>query len=261
MKLVGAQLALLRAAAGYTQASLAAALNVGEDTVASIEQGRRPLFLDVAQQVDQLLKTKGVLEVAVDHMPEVDRIPAWAEEYLAREQEALTLSWYENQVLPGLLQTPDYARAVFRSRVPRLSEEEIETDTQSRIERQQILYRSDPPTLSFVIWEPVLRDNLGGSAVRREQLEHLRRCADLPNLTIQIMPLGRTSHAGLNGPFILLETPDHQSLAYSETQRGSHLISDPSEVSILSRKYAMLRTQALNSEDSKSLMDELLGEQ
>jgi hypothetical protein len=75
------------------------------------------------------------------------------------------------------------------------------------------------------------------------------------------MPLNRTSHAGDAGPFILLETPDHQHLAYTESQRGSQWVSDSDEVSILARKYAMLRTQALTIEDSRSLLDRLVGEQ
>ncbi|WP_430542745.1 Scr1 family TA system antitoxin-like transcriptional regulator [Streptomyces iconiensis] len=102
--------------------------------------------------------------------------------------------------------------------------------------------------------------HLGGDNVRRELLQHLIHCADLPGLSLQIMPMGRETHAGLAGPFILLETPDHEHLGYMETQRGSILVSDPDEVSILARKYAMLRTQALNTEDSKGLLERLLGE-
>ncbi|WP_405790127.1 DUF5753 domain-containing protein [Streptomyces sp. NBC_00029] len=111
-----------------------------------------------------------------------------------------------------------------------------------------------------MVWEAALRDRLGGDEVYAEQLRHLRTSSGLPDVSLQVMPLGRTSHAGLNGPFILLETPDHQHLGYTETQRGSQLISDPNEVSILARKYAMLRTQALNTEQTRGLLDRLLGE-
>lgn len=126
--------------------------------------------------------------------------------------------------------------------------------------RQRILHRNTPPTLSFVVWEAVLRDRLGGTEVYAEQLRHLRACADLTDVSFQVMPLGRTSHAALDGPFTILETPDHQHLGYTETQRGSQLISDPNEVSIMARKYAMLRTQALNTEQTRGLLDRLLGE-
>ena len=78
---------------------------------------------------------------------------------------------------------------------------------------------------------------------------------------MQFLPLSSPCHASLDGPFVLLETPDHQHLAYTESQRGSQWVSDPDEVSILSRKYAMLRTQALTTHDSMGLLDRLLGEQ
>ncbi|MDQ1049527.1 hypothetical protein QFZ76_007763 [Streptomyces sp. V4I2] len=80
------------------------------------------------------------------------------------------------------------------------------------------------------------------------------------DLGVRRLPAGRTSHAGLSGPFILLETPDYQRLAYTETQRGSQLIADPDEVAILNQKYAMLRAQALTPEDTRELLDRLLGE-
>ncbi|WP_169801270.1 helix-turn-helix domain-containing protein [Streptomyces kanamyceticus] len=261
MRMVGALLAVHREAAGYTQKSLAERFVIGEDLIASIEQGRRPLKLDLAVQLDELLGTNRTLETAVENMPEVDLVPRWAEEYLDCEREAIAISVYESLLVPGQLQTEGYARAVFRSRVPVYDEDEIEQLVSTRIERQEILHRKVPPTTSFVIWEAALRDQLGGKAVFDEQLRHLREYADLPGLALQILPLGRTSHAGLNGPFVLLETPDHQRLAYTETQRGSQLIADPDEVAILTQKYAMLRTQALNSEDTMGLLDRLLGEQ
>jgi transcriptional regulator with XRE-family HTH domain len=261
MKMLGAQMAAARRAAGFTQRALGERLMVDEETIASIEQGRRPLKPDLAEVLDQLLDTKGALAAGVENMPEIDQFPLWAELYMEHEREAIALSWYDALVVPGLLQTEAYARAVLRNRVPAYDEDEIETRTAARIERQEILQRKVPPTLSFVVWEPVLRMGIGDPQVRAEQLRHLRMCAELPGLTMQFLPLNAPSHAGLAGPFILLETPDHQHLAYNETQRGSQWVSDPDEVSILARKYAMLRTQALTTHESLGLLDRLLGEQ
>jgi transcriptional regulator with XRE-family HTH domain len=260
MKMVGALLALFREAAGYTQKSLGEVFVVGEQQIASIEQGRRPLKPDLAEQLDELLDTKGALSTALSRMPEVDLVPLWAEEYLDQEQEAITISWYESLLVPGLLQTKAYARAIFRSRVPVYDEDEIEQLVAARIGRRDILHRKVPPTASFVIWEAALRDRLGGRDVYVEQLRHLREYAEMPGVALQVLPLGRTTHAGLNGPFILLETPEYQRLAYAETQRGSTLIADPDGVGILTQKYAMLRTQALTTEDTRDLLDRLLGE-
>ncbi|MEV0011596.1 helix-turn-helix transcriptional regulator [Streptomyces sp. NPDC051840] len=261
MKLIGKLVGLFRVTADLTQAQLADRAAVQLETIASIEQGRRALLPDLARRLDQLLDTKGALGTAVDNMPEVDLIPAWAETFIDLEREASTLSFYENQVLPGLLQTESYARAVFSSRVPAFSEEEIEAQTTTRLGRQGILRSHVPPCISFIVAEAVLLDRLGGDDVHKQALEHLRTCSALPGVTIQVMPVGRHSHAALDGPFVLLETADHQHLGYTETQRGSQLIADPDEVSILSQKYAMLRTQALNTEDTRALLDRLLGEQ
>lgn len=261
MRLVGAVLAQFRTAAGLTQRALAERVGMDCETLASIEQGRRPLKPDYAEILDRELETKGALSVAVDNMPEIDLIPAWAEQYMDLEREALALSSYENQVIPGLLQTESYTRAVFRSRVPVLCVADVDSQTAARLERQAILHRAVPLSVSFVIWEAVLRAPLGGQEAHVEQLQHLRACADLPGATLQLLPLDLHTHPALDGPFVLLETQDHQRLAYSESQRGGQLIADPDEVSILERRYAMLRTEALNPEDTKSQLDRLLGDQ
>jgi transcriptional regulator with XRE-family HTH domain len=156
MRLVGRQLARFREVAGLTQRELANAFNLTQETVASIEQGRRPLKPDLAERFDGRLDTKGALSVAVEHLPEVHLIPAWAEEYMDLEREAVALSWYDNQVVPGLLQTKRYARGVFPSRVPAFNADESEAQVAARVARQEILARTRPPTISFVMWEAIL---------------------------------------------------------------------------------------------------------
>lgn len=261
MKMLGKQLGAARRAMGYTQSALAALVKVDEETIASIEQGRRALKPDLAALLDEVLQTKGMLSVGVANLPEIDQFPMWAELYMEHEREAIALSLSANQVLPGLLQTRAYAETVLRERVPAYGEDEIQTKTAARVERQEILQRATPPTLSFVVWEPVLHLGIGGPEVQAEQLQHLRACSELPCVSIQFLPMASPSHAGLDGPFVLLETPDHQHLAYIEGQRGSQWVSDADEVSRLARKYAMLRAQALSPLESKGLLDRLLGEQ
>ncbi|WP_405588466.1 Scr1 family TA system antitoxin-like transcriptional regulator [Streptomyces sp. NBC_01092] len=260
MRMLGAQMQTARKAAGLTQRALAAEVLVDEETIASIEQGRRTLLPDMAEVLDRLLDTKGTLVAGVENLPEIDQFPLFAEQYMVHEREAIAISWYEGLVLPGLLQTRDYARAVLSERVPAYDEDEIAVMTEARIERQEILQRKGAPTMSFIVWEPVLHLGIGGPKGRRDQLCHLRACAELPGLALQFLPVKTPTHAGLAGPFILLETPDHQHLAYTESQRGSQWVSAPNEVSILARKYAMLRSQALTPQESKGLLDRLLGD-
>ncbi|MEU9255688.1 helix-turn-helix transcriptional regulator [Streptomyces sp. NPDC048270] len=260
MKMVGEQLAVCRVATGLTQKELGKRVGLQEESIASIEQGRRPLMPDVAELMDQILGLPGVLTVAAHKMPHIDVIPAWAEPLINLEQKAAALSSYENQVIPGLLQTKAYTQAVFHSRVPLYADSEIADQTAARIDRQSTLRREKPMLASFVIWEPVLTCPLGGREVLDEQLRYLLSCSELTGVSIQILPLNRVRHPALDGPFVLLETPDHQHIAYLETHRGSLVVSDLDEVSILSQKYAMLRTQALNPEETRDLLKRLLGD-
>ncbi|NUJ99714.1 helix-turn-helix domain-containing protein [Streptomyces lunaelactis] len=258
---IGAQLGAFRKAARMTQAELATQFCVGEDTIASIEQGRRPLKLDLAIALDELLDTKRALQTAVDKVPERERYPAFAQDFVEHEQDALTLLWYENQVVPGLLQTEDYARSVFACLYPPISPDDAEERLSARLDRQKVFDRKPwPPMMSFLIEEVILHRPIGGRAVLREQIRHLRRCAKLPFLGLQIMPTPREKHAGLAGSFVLLETPDHDQLAYIEGQRASFLVDDPDEVSVLQQKYGMLRSQALTPEESMGLLDDLAGD-
>ncbi|MFJ6984307.1 MULTISPECIES: Scr1 family TA system antitoxin-like transcriptional regulator [unclassified Streptomyces] len=261
MKMLGRQLAAARRAAGMSQPEFSARVSINQETLASIEQGRRPLKLDTAERCDEVLGTKGMLTAGVMNLPEVDQFPLWTEEYMDQEREAIVLSWYDALVIPGLLQIEAYARAVLQNRVPAYDSERLESLLRLRLDRQEILKRTLPPTLSFVVWEPALRIRISTTETRREQMQHLRDVAELPFVSFQVLPLASPSHAGVAGPFALFETPDHQQLAYTESQRGSQWVSDPEEVSRLARKYAMLRTQALTTQDSMGLLDRLLGEQ
>ncbi|MFE3716339.1 helix-turn-helix domain-containing protein [Streptomyces cyaneofuscatus] len=255
---IGAQVAHFRKRAGLTQPALAERLGVGEDTIASIEQGRRALKLDFAIELDELLGTKGALEVAVKKVPREERYPAFIQDFVEYERDAVSLFWYETQLIPGLLQTEAYAQLVFSCHYPPLEVDEIENRVAARLDRQNLLERKPRPILHFILEESILYSELGDPEVMREQLIHLRRCMDLPFVNIQIMPRKTPKHAGLAGPVVLLETPDHDQLAYVDGQLRGELYDDPGDVSVLMQKYGMLRSQALTVEESVRLLDALL---
>ncbi|OEV19298.1 DNA-binding protein [Streptomyces nanshensis] len=257
-QLVGAQLAHFRKLAGLTQAALAEQVGLGEDSIASIEQGRRALQMDLAVQLDELLKTKGALQVAVAKIPRKERYQALVKDFVQYEQNAVSLISYESQLIPGLLQTEAYARFIFGCNYPPLEEEEIEKRVADRLDRQKILERKPRPILHFILEESILHAELGDPQVMLEQLLHLRRCMDLPFVTIQIMPRITPRHAGLAGPLVLLETSDHEQLAYIGGHLRAELYDEPSDVSALMQRYGMLRTQALSVEKSVRLLDALL---
>lgn len=255
---IGAQLAHFRKQAGLTQPALAEQLGVGEDTIASIEQGRRSLKLDFAIELDELLGTKGALEVAVTKVPKKERYLVLSQDYVDYEQDAVSLFWYETQLIPGILQTEAYARLVFSCHYPPLEADVIEERVAIRLDRQKLLERKPRPILHFILEESILYSELGDPETTRDQLLHLRRCMDLPFVTIQIMPRKAPKHAGLAGPLVLLETQDHDQLAYAEMHLRAELYDDPAHVSALMQKYGMLRSQALTVEKSVRLLDALL---
>lgn len=260
MRMVGAVVAHYRIRAGLTQQELAAKLCMSYDKIASIEQGRRPLLLADAEHMDKVFDTGGLLAVAVSEMPTHENIPLWSVTLMENEQRARSLHWYENHVVPGLLQTEEYARSIFRCEFPILDLEEMERRLQVRMERQVILQRTPPPVMSYLIDESVLMRPFGGKACLRRQIRHLLTLTDLPFLALTVVPLDREVSAGVSGPMVLIETPELERLAYSEGQRGSVVVDDPEDVSKLYEKYGMLRSQALTPEATRRLLERLSGE-
>ncbi|MFF1420499.1 helix-turn-helix domain-containing protein [Streptomyces sp. NPDC058280] len=260
-QVIGARLADFRGAARMTLAALAESVSLRAETLHAIEQGRRLLKPQLAERLDELLGTKGALAVAVAEVPAHERLPAFVMDYAEHEERALSLLSYEAQMVPALLQTAAYTRVVLSAVYPPVSDEMAEKWVSARQDRQRILRRTPrPPAANFVIEESTLQRPIGGPEVMREQLRHLRRCAELPSVGLQIMPTDCGIHAGLDGPMMLLETPAHDQLAYIETQITNFLVSDPDAVSVYQQKYGMLRSQALSPAQSTRLLDDLLSD-
>ncbi|GAA2196992.1 helix-turn-helix transcriptional regulator [Streptomyces bangladeshensis] len=257
---VGALVAHFRKKARLTQEQFAELANLSVDTVRSIEQGRLALQPDRAEQFDELLGTGGALAVVVAKLPVRDRIVQFAQGLVDHEQEALSFLSYESLLIPGLLQTRDYCRAVFGYRYPALGSETAEQWVNARMERQLIWQRQRPTVGHFILEESVLRRQVGGPEVMREQIRQILEYTEPVHMSFQIMPTHRTPHACLDGPMVLLETPEHERLVYLEVHRASFLIDDPDEVSDYHLKYGMLRSQALSPDESVRLLNGLLGE-
>lgn len=259
LKTFGAVLKGFREHAGYTQEQFAPLVGYSVGTVASIEQGRRFPTREFVERAEEVLNAFGILRRAARHLTRRPGLASWFRKWALLEQDALTLCTYECRVVPGLLQTEAYARALTRSVPPPPSDEQVEQRVAARLDRQRLLHRKQPAALSFIIEQAVLERHTGGSAVTEEQLEHLLLCAELHNVGLQIMPLHQPDHAGTDGPMRLAETSDHQWVAYSEGQKTGQLISGLKEVSVLQQRYAKMRSQALTPADSVSLLKRMRG--
>ncbi|MBO8188678.1 helix-turn-helix domain-containing protein [Streptomyces spirodelae] len=256
----GAVVKQLRKRAGFTQEAWAERSGYSLSTCAGVEQGRRfppPRFIERAERD---FDAGGALREAVKHLSRGNGIAAWFRQLAKMELTALSLYTYECRVVPGLLQTEAYARALILGTPPLPTEEEIEELIADRLERQQLLTRKRPVTLSFIIEQAVLERRTGGDEVARELLDHLIACADIASLELQVMPLVQPyGHAGVAGPFRLLETPEHRWFGYVEGQETGQLITEDGALSRLHMRYAKLRSQALTPADSLSLLKRMRG--
>lgn len=186
--------------------------------------------------------------------------PAFFRDAASLETKAVEVHVYATQAVPGLLQTEDYARAVFAMWRPLLDEGVIEQRVAARLARHEIFVRRPAPRLTFVVEEAVLHRPLGGEAVRRGQLEHLLLEGERRNVELQVMPLSRVEHAGLAGPFTLMETTDGRRIAYTEVQGDSRVHTERGKVREIEAAYGSLRAQSLTPAESLSLIEKLLGE-
>ncbi|MFJ6349309.1 helix-turn-helix domain-containing protein [Streptomyces sp. NPDC092046] len=262
---LGKIIKVLRRNAGMSQAELAEATHCSEDLVSSVERGVRTPQPDFLIRADPVLQADGVLNAAVDDVREAlararVRHPDWFQDFAKAEAEAVALHYYEVQAVPGLLQTPSYAKAVYGFRRPVWDEETIEKRVAGRLARQAILDKWPAPTISFVLEEAILHRPTGGIDVHREQLRRLLEIGSRRTIHLQVMPFSRTEHPSLDGSFTLLTPKGRREVAYTEIYGHARLITDPELVRQYTERYGIIRAQALTPRESLDLIEKMLGE-
>ncbi|MGR4883252.1 Scr1 family TA system antitoxin-like transcriptional regulator [Streptomyces sp. LARHCF249] len=248
-----------RRRAGLTQEQLATKIRYSVQYVGSVEQGRRHPSTKFVDRVEEALNTFGVIHIAAAQLTRRRGLARWFRRWAELEEKAVALNTYECRSVPGLLQTEAYARALIESVLPPPTPELVEERISARLARQSLLYRTPFTVFSFIIDESVIERQTGGPEVTRELIDHLVECSKLPNVDLQIMPKVSPEHAGLGGPFRLLETHEHEWCGYSEGQQMGRVIFDPQDLSVLHQRYAKLRIQALNPADTVGLLMRMRG--
>ena len=272
--LVGAQLRQLREAAAITREQAGYAIRASHSKISRLELGRTGFK---PRDVADLLTLYGVTNVAERASllslaeqanspgwwrPYADLVPPWFEAYLGLEQAASVICGFEMQFVPGLLQTPDYARAVILLGHPRESVADIDRRVALRVERQQILRRPNAPSLRAVIDEGALRRPLGGRATMRRQLEHLRAVAELPNVTVQVLPFSVGGHSAAGGPITILRFPERElpDVVYLEQMISALYLDKPSDTSQYGHVMNRLTAEAETPARTKRLLQRLRSE-
>ncbi|GGV28831.1 helix-turn-helix domain-containing protein [Streptomyces griseoflavus] len=261
LRTFGAVVQALREHAGLSRADLGARVQYSKHTVESVELGRRMPDEAFVERAEEALGNTGALRRAARHLTRGEAgLAAWFRRWARLEREAVSLCTYECRLVPGLLQSEEYARAVFEGTIPLRTDEELEVQLAARMERQVMMRERPTVPFSFIVEEHVFRRTFGDVEASREMLDHVLELTAPRNVTLQVVPLGARLHACLDGPLQILETSEGRRLGYSEGQQNGRLISDPKEMILLCQRYDTLRSQALNPTESRDLLERLRGE-
>lgn len=243
----GAEQARHRRNAGLTQEQLAKLMGYVVKTIQHAEQGLRTPTLEYAQKADDALGLDGVL-ANLASLCRDDGSPFGS--FLAHEARATVIRTYVPQVIPGLLQTSEYADAVIRAADPT---DDPEESLRVRIGRQRALAREDPPRYHVVLSEAALWQEIGGPEVFFDQL---RRLTELPhNVVVQVLPFTRGAHSGVDGAITLMEFAGEAPVVTMEGWRLSAIMDDTATVKRAREALDMLMAAALDPETSAAMIE------
>ncbi|MDX3213809.1 helix-turn-helix domain-containing protein, partial [Streptomyces scabiei] len=254
--LFGEVLRHYREAALLTQDALAREVPCDRSQVAKVEAGTRVPSEQLAKRCDEVLDTGGVLAriwAKVDWYPAVQH-PDWFERRVEMEAVAVGLREYQERLIPGLLQTADYARALF-SRAT--AGDEVEERVRARMSRQPRLLSADGPLYVVVLDESCLRTAVGSPEIMREQCEHLLSMGQRPNIRIQVAPADFFGIFRPRQSMSLIELPDERWL-YSESMDHSHFSNEPAAYARYSRTYDVLRADIPSARESAALISDVM---
>lgn len=263
---VSTELRELRKKAGLTCADVARALGTSITKVSRMETGARGLY------VDDVAAMLGLYHVPARRREEIlDLVrnggePNWWQlkptdlptewrDLIALENDAVTITNFEPLVIPGLLQTPEYATALISGTKEGLSENEVNKLVATRMGRQALLTKRNAPTLLAIIDEMVLRRPIGAPGMMQRQLQHLIASAQRPNITLQVVPFAAGATPALSGPLVVLDLADGRSVIHLEAQRAGAFLSEESHIRAIKLAIHRLRAVALAPEESARLID------
>lgn len=183
-------------------------------------------------------------------------------EFVGLESEASRVREYTSELIPGLLQTERYASELMRTWLPKVSDSIAQERADLRVQRQARLREREPLEISTIIHESGLRQLVGGGEVMREQLMHLVTCAELPHVTVQVLPFSAGAVPALGAPFILLSFPDAEDpdVAFAEYLTGCVYVEDKDEVESYNLNYSALEHEALDPAASIKFLSKTAGE-
>jgi transcriptional regulator with XRE-family HTH domain len=256
----GAMLRYHREQAGLSRADLARQVSKSVSLIQAIELGQRAATPEVTTDLERALAADGALTRLREEIGDglgYQPYPSWFQDWLISEREAKKLRWFEPMLVPGLLQTEAYARAIFRARFG-MTTEEIDGSVAARLKRQEILAREQPTILWVIVDEAVLRRPVGGPQVMREQVGHLIDLIQCPCVSIQVIASSVGAHRGLStGGFAIADFEGAPTVGYQETACQGQFIDRREDVETLVDCWDTLGREALPWAASQALLEDV----
>ncbi|WUW22566.1 helix-turn-helix domain-containing protein [Streptomyces sp. NBC_01463] len=252
--LLGAELRHRREDAGLSQADLGSPLFVSGSFIGLLESGVRRMQMDQAEKFDELLGADGFFARNCAALKS-SKYPDHFAEAAEAEARATTIKEYAPQLIPGLLQSEAYARAVFREYQPTAVESAIDELVAARLERAQLLADPTQPMLWAVLDEAVLRRTVGGPEVMADALRHIASLARQRRIIVQVLPFSAGGHAAMGGGLKLMAFSDAPPLAYLDGLGSGQLLDDPSTVRTYELTYDLVVASAISPAASLALIE------
>ncbi len=263
---IGLTLRKMREQEGFTLEQVALKMECSPSKISRIETGHSSVNMRDVRDLLEIYGVTGqtakdVMDMARDARRHEKERSWWhpysnvlVSAYVGNENAASRIRTYEHQVIPGLLQTQDYALALFKAANPSAGPEEISERLRVRMGRQSLITRTDDPIrFEVVLDEAALSRPVGGDEVMREQLKQLCATASMPNVVIQMLPFEAGAHAAMEGTFAILDFPesDGTSLVYAENATGGLFLDKERELQLYLEMFARIQEAALSEKDSR----------
>jgi transcriptional regulator with XRE-family HTH domain len=255
--------------AGLSQESVAEEMGWAESKLYRIENDKSRVLVRDVKRLLKLYKVRGKEENALLELarlagepewwhPYSGAIPEWFQLYVVLESSASELNGYESELVPGIMQTKDYMRAIMSTAPTNDDDDAIESKITVRANRQARLTGDDPLSVWLVLNEAVIRRVVGGPQVMREQIEHLIALSEQRNVTLQVLPFASGEHAAMHGAFSLLKFPTQGDphKVYLEEQIGGIYTQKRQEVDRYALVFDHLRARAHGPEETRALLRE-----
>jgi hypothetical protein len=258
----GAELRHWRLAGGLSQEQLGDRIGYSGAQVGAVETARRMPGEDFTARCDAELGTGGALGRLLGQLKGFLRnqaYPAWFRGWPNVEREAATLRWWEPMVIPGLLQTEDYARAILGVQ-PGITCDRLEELVTVRMDRQSVLSDEAPPFLWCLLDEGVLHRCVGSPKITCEQLGRLVEMSGLPQVTVQVVPYSVGAHPGMLGHFVIAGFPEAPSIVYLETAAAGQIVETAGVVDQVALAWEALRSEALPRAASRDFIAKIAEE-